>query len=439
MFRTFFRLSYMTMFVAGIFMLLFPARISADTMGIQVLRVNGTIVPVIVDYIDRGISQAEAKGNTLCIIELNTPGGLLDSTEKIVQRILNAKVPVVVYVYPGGSWAASAGTFITISAHIAAMAPGTTIGAAHPVSVGENMPAEVQQKATEYSAAWIKSIAEIRKRDQVQAELAVKESKSFTAPQALENHLIDYIAADLDSLVQQINGKKIVLANNQEVTVDVSAKSFEINEMNWTERFLQAISNPNVAYILLSLATIGLITEISSPGLIFPGVIGGICLFIAFYSLGTLNAYWAGVLLIILAFGLFVAELFVSAFGILTAGGLASLILGSLILFANNPPALTVNTGLIIVVAVVIAAFVILVVGAVVRGQRRKITTGVEGLIGRVAIAKTKLDPKGNVLVEGELWAATIDEGTIESGEEVTVTGVEGLKLKVTRKKEKGE
>ncbi len=436
MFRICFRLSYMTMFIAGIFMLLFPAHISADTRGIQILRVNGTIVPVIADYIDRGISQAEANGNSICIIELNTPGGLLDSTEKIVQRILNAKVPVVVYVYPGGSWAASAGTFITISAHIAAMAPGTTIGAAHPVSVGENMPAEVQQKATEYSAAWIKSIAEIRGRDQAQAELAVKESKSFTSPQALENHLIDYIATDLDSLVQQINGKKIVLANNQEIIIDVSTKSIVINEMNWTERFLQAISNPNVAYILLTLATIGLITEISSPGLIFPGVIGGICLFIAFYSLGTLNAYWAGVLLILLAFGLFVAELFVSAFGILTAGGLVSLILGSLILFVNNPPALTVNIGLIIAVVIIIAAFIILVVGAIIRGQKRQVTTGIEGLIGKVATAKTKLDPKGNVVVEGELWSATVDEGKVEPGEEVIVTKVDGLKLMVTRKKE---
>jgi membrane-bound serine protease (ClpP class) len=188
--------------------------------------------------------------------------------------------------------------------------------------------------------------------------------------------------------------------------------------------------------VLLSLATIGLITEISSPGLIFPGVMGGICLFIAFYSLGTLNAYWAGVLLILLAFGLFITELFTPAFGILTAGGLVSLVLGSLILFTNNPPALTVNTGLIAVVAVIIAAFVILVIGAIVRGQKRKVTTGVEGLIGKIGVAKTTLNPRGNVLVEGELWAAALDEGTVEYGEEVTVVKVEGLKLIVTRKKE---
>ncbi len=434
--RTIFRFIYSSIFIAGLVLSFASGEIHADSPDIEVLRIDGTIVPVIADYVDRGISQAEAKGKALCIIELNTPGGLLDSTEKIVQRILNAKVPVVVYVSPNGSWAASAGTFITISAHIAAMAPGTTIGAAHPVSIGESMPEEVQKKATEYSAAWIKSIAETRGRDQIQAELAVKESKSFTAPQAIENHLVDLLADNLESLIKQLNGRKVVLANKEEVTIAISDNIINKNEMNWMERFLQAISNPNVAYVLLSLATIGLITEISSPGLIFPGVIGGICLFIAFYSLGTLNAYWAGILLILLAFGLFIAELFTPAFGILTAGGLVSLVLGSLILFTNNPPALTVNTGLIAVVAVIIAAFVILVVGAVVRGQKRKVTTGVEGLIGKIGVAKTTLNPRGNVFVEGELWAAALDEGTAEYGEEVTVVKVEGLKLIVTRKKE---
>jgi membrane-bound serine protease (ClpP class) len=315
------------------------------------------------------------------------------------------------------------------------MAPGTTIGAAHPVSVGEAMPEDVQKKATEYSAAWIRSIAEVRGRDQLQAELAVKESKSFTVVQAMENHLIDLQADDLESLIKQLNGRKVVLANKDEVVIDTGNNVIIRNEMNWVERFLQVISNPNVAYILLSLASIGLITEISNPGLIFPGVIGGICLFIAFYSLGTLNAYWAGVLLILLAFGLFIAEIFTSAFGILTAGGVVSLVVGSLILFSNNPPPLTVDVGLIAVVVVIIVAFIVLVIGAVVRGQRRRIATGVEGLIGKTAVAKTELNPKGNVLVEGELWAASIDDGRVEPGEEVTITKVEGLKLMVTRKK----
>jgi membrane-bound serine protease (ClpP class) len=314
------------------------------------------------------------------------------------------------------------------------MAPGASIGAAHPVSVGEEMPEEVSKKVTEYSSAWIRSIAEIRGRDPEQAELAVTESKSFTASEALEAKLIDFQADDLESLIKQIDGRKVTLASGKEVVIDTTDYMLSSNEMNPIERFLHVISDPNIAYILLTLATIGLITEISNPGLIFPGVIGGICLFLAFYSLGVLNAYWAGVLLILLAFGLFVAELFTTAFGILTAGGLASLIIGSLVLFSHSSPPMEVNKGLIAGVTIIVAAFVIFVVGAVVRGQRRRATTGAEALVGKVAVAKTILAPKGTVLVDGEHWTATVDSGKVELGEEVKITKVEGLRLIVSKK-----
>jgi len=412
--------------------------VNAGSTDIEVLSVDGTIVPVVNDYLDRGISQAEANESIACIIELNTPGGLLNTTEDIVQRILNAEVPIVVYVSPSGSWAASAGTFITIAAHVAVMAPGTSMGAAHPVTVGEEMPEEVSKKVTEYSSAWIRSIAEMRGRDVEQAELAVSESKSFTASEALAANLIDFQADDLESVIRQLNGRKVTLASGREVIIDTSDHALGRNEMNPAERFLHVISDPNIAYILLSLATIGLITEISNPGLIFPGVVGGLCLFMAFYSLGVLNAYWAGLLLILLAFGLFVAEVFTPTFGILTAGGIVSLIIGSLVLFSNSSPAMQVNRGLIVVVTILIAACIAFIVGAVVRGQRRRIETGAEGLIGRVAIAKTALAPKGTVLVDGELWKAEADDGKIEPGEEVTITKVEGLKLSVTQRKIKG-
>jgi len=412
--------------------------VNAGSADVEVLSVDGTIVPVIANYLDRGISQAEANESVACIIELNTPGGLLNATEDIVQRILNAEVPIVVYVSPSGSWAASAGTFITIAAHVAVMAPGTSIGAAHPVAVGEEMPEEVSKKVTEYSSAWIRSIAEMRGRDIEQAELAVSESKSFTASEALEAQLIDFQADDLDSLIRQLNGRKVTLASGREVIIDTSDYALGRNEMNSVERFLHVISDPNIAYILLSLATIGLITEISNPGLIFPGVVGGLCLFMAFYSLGVLNAYWAGLLLILLAFGLFVAEVFTPTFGILTAGGVVSLIIGSLVLFSHSSPAMQINRGLIAVVTILIAAFIVFIVGAVIRGQRRRVETGAEGLIGKVAIAKTDMAPKGTVLVDGELWKAEVDSGKVESGEEVTVTKVEGLKLLVTQRKIKG-
>jgi membrane-bound serine protease (ClpP class) len=438
MFKTGLRLYFFFLLVFLSALSFVSGAVRADSPKIEILTVKGTIVPAVASYIDRGISRAETEGAIACVIELNTPGGLLNATEDIVQRILNAKVPVVVYVTPRGSWAASAGTFITISAHIAAMAPGTSIGAAHPVSTGEQMPEEVSKKVTEYSAAWIRSIAETRGRDAGQAELAVSESKSFTASEALDARLIDLRADNLESLISQLNGRNVTLASGAEVTIDTTGYILIVDGMNPIERFLQVISDPNIAYILLTLATIGLITELSNPGLIFPGVIGGICLFMAFYSLGVLNAYWAGVLLIFLAIGLFVAEVFTSAFGILTAGGIASLVIGSLILFSHSSPEMEVNRGLIAGVTILIAAFIIFIVGAVVRGQRRRVTTGAEGLIGKVAVAKTSLNPKGTVLVDGELWKAVLDSGKVDTGEEVTITKVEGLKLLVTQRKSKG-
>jgi membrane-bound serine protease (ClpP class) len=407
---------------------------AASPTTVEVLTVDGTIVPVIADYIDRGISQAEENGATACIIELDTPGGLLDSTEKIVQKIMNADVPIVVYVSPKGAWAASAGTFITLSAHIAAMTPGTTIGAAHPVSAGgEEIPEDQMQKIVEFSAKWMRTIAEERGRNIEEAELAVTESKSFTDVDALENNLIDLRADNLESLISQIDGWEVTLANGEDVVIDTGNYVQTRNEMNDIEKFLQTLSDPNIAYILFTLATIGLITEISSPGLVFPGVIGGISLLLAFYSLGVLNAYWGGIALILLAVGLFIAEYFTASFGLLTAGGIASLVIGSLILFSHSP-GVEVNKGLIAGVTAGVTAFAIFVVGAIIRGQRRRKATGAEGMIGETAIAKTPLDPTGTVLAQGELWTAASEGGRVAPGEEVIITKVEALKLWVTKK-----
>jgi membrane-bound serine protease (ClpP class) len=407
---------------------------AASPTTVEVLTVNGTIVPVIADYIDRGISQAEEDGATACIIELNTPGGLLDSTERIVQKIMNADVPIVVYVSPQGAWAASAGTFITLSAHIAAMAPATTIGAAHPVSAGgEEIPEDQMQKIVEFSAKWMRTIAEERGRNMEEAELAVTQSKSFTGVDALEYNLIDLRADNLESLISQIDGWEVTLASGDEVVIDTADYVQTRNEMNAIEKFLQTISDPNIAYILLSLATIGLIVEISNPGMVFPGVIGGISLLLAFYSLGVLNAYWGGIALILLAVGLFIAEYFTTSFGLLTAGGIASLVIGSLILFSHSP-GVEVDKRLIAGVTVGVTAFAIFVVGAIIRGQRRRKATGAEGMIGEIAIAKTPLDPTGTVLAQGELWTAASEGGKIAPGEEAIITKVEALKLWVTKK-----
>lgn len=408
--------------------------ISASSSRIAVLHIEGTIVPVVADYIDRGISLAEDENADVCIIELHTPGGLLDSTERIVTTIMNAAVPIVVYVSPKGAWAASAGTFITLSANIAAMTPGSTIGAAHPVSAGgEEIPEDQMKKIVEFSAKWMKTIAQERGRNMEEAELAVTESKSFTDVDALECNLIDLRADNLEDLISQINGSEVVLASGEEITINTTGYATARNEMNTIEKFLQTISNPNVAYILFTLASIGLITEISNPGMVFPGIIGGISLFLAFYSLGVLNAYWGGLALILLAIGLFIAEYFTASFGLLTTGGVVSLVMGSLILFSHSP-GVEVNRGLIAGVTTATAAFCIFVIGAIIRGQRRLKTTGAEGMIGKIAIAKTPLDPTGTVQSEGELWTAITESDKIAPGEEVVISKVETLKLWVTRK-----
>ena len=407
---------------------------AAGPTSVEVLTVDGTIVPVIADYIDRGIGQAEENGASVCIIELDTPGGLLDSTDKIVKRIMNADVPIVVYVSPKAAWAASAGTFITLSAHIAAMTPGTTIGAAHPVSAGgEEIPEDQMKKIVEFSAKWMRTIAEERGRNMEEAELAVTESKSFTDVDALDNNLIDLRAENLADLISQINGWNVTLASGQEVILDTTSYGSTRNEMNAVERFLQTLSDPNIAYILFTLATIGLITEISNPGMVFPGVAGGISLLLAFYSLGVLNAYWGGIALLLLAVGLLIAEYFTTSFGLLTAGGVASLVIGSLILFSHSP-GVEVDKGLIAGVTVGFTAFAVFVLGAIIRGQRRRKATGAEGMIGTIAIAKTPLDPTGTVRAEGELWAASSEGGKVAPGEEVIITKVEALKLWVTKK-----
>ena len=435
MLRIGFRLLFLALLVISVAAGLGGSLIAAASpTTVEVLTVDGTIVPVIADYIDRGISQAEEDGTTVCIIELNTPGGLLDSTERIVQSIMNADVPIVVYVSPKGAWAASAGTFITLAGHIAAMTPGTTIGAAHPVSAGgEEIPEDQMKKIVEFSAKWMRTIAEERGRNMEEAELAVTESKSFTDVDALEYNLIDLRADNLESLISQIDGWKVTLASGQEVVIDTADYDTTRNEMNAIEKFLQTLSDPNIAYILFTLATIGLITEISNPGLVFPGVAGGISLFLAFYSLGVLDAYWGGIALMLLAVGLFIAEYFTTSFGLLTAGGIASLVMGSLILFSHSP-GIQVDIGLIIGVAVGFTAFAVFILGAIIRGQRRRKATGAEGMIGTIAIAKTPLDPTGTVLAQGERWTAASEGGKVAPGEEVIITKVEALKLWVVKK-----
>lgn len=438
--RVIFRVLGLVFFLALVVGALLPLASRAANQSIHILHVEGTIVPVVADYIERGIEKAEDEHALACIIELDTPGGLLGSTERIVQTIMNADVPVIVYVTPQGAWAASAGTFITLAAHIAVMTPGTTIGAAHPVAAGgEEIPEEQMQKIVEFSAKWMETIAQERGRNIEEARLAVTESKSFTDVDALEANLIDFRANSLDELITLINGREVTLANGLEVTIDTSGYQVTRNDMSLIEGFLHAISDPNIAYILLSLGSIGIIAEIYSPGTFFPGIIGAISLLLAFYSLGVLDANLGGLLLILLAFGLFVGEVLTSTFGIFTAGGITALVLGSLILFPESGALFQVNPWLIAAVAIIVAVVFAFVITRIVRAHRRQAYTGREELVGKTAVAKSALDPEGIVLFKGERWTAVAEKGKVKSGEEVTITKVDGLKLYVTRKRTRGK
>jgi membrane-bound serine protease (ClpP class) len=429
------RLAFFIALLAGV---LLSATVSASSQLIQILHVEGVIVPVVADYIDRGISKAEDENAAACIIELDTPGGLLESTETIVKRIMNADVPVVVYVSPKGAWAASAGTFITLSAHIAAMMPGTTIGAAHPVSAGgEQIPEEQMKKITEFSAKWMKTIAQERGRNIDEAQLAVTESKSFTDVDALSSNLINLRANSLDSLISQINGWKVTLANGREVTIDTTGYELTRQEMSFVERFLHAISNPNIAYILLSIGTIGIIAEIYHPGAFFPGITGAISLLLAFYALDVLDATLGGILLLLLSFGLFIGEALTATFGLFTAGGIVALVLGSLILFPGGGPLFQIDPWLIATVVILVAAFFAFVIQRVIRVHRRQAFSGKEELVGKTAVVKVALEPEGMVLFKGELWTAVSEKGRVKPGEEVIITRVEGLKLYVTKKEKR--
>ncbi len=425
------------------------ANVSADVPQVDVLEVDGVINPTIANYIDRGISQAEEDGAVACIIELNTPGGLLSSTEDIVSRISKADVPIVVYVSRGG-WAASAGAFITLSADVAAMGPESAIGASTPISgSGEELGEDERRKAINFAKSWIQSIAVEHGRNEDAAMAAVEQAASFSPGEAagtsdlttdnqemlgiprLVPPLIDYAGAEnVAQLIDKL-GEGITLANEEIFSIPLNASPNYI-KMNTIERFLLAISDPNIAYILLSIAMLGIIIELSHPGLILPGVVGGVSLLLSIYSLGMLEANYAGLLLMLLALGLFIAEIFTSTFGLLFTGGVVSLILGSLILFSGN--ALEINPGVIATVVGIFTAIFGFVIVAIIRAHRRQVTTGKEGLVGQTAIARTELDPNGMVFVKGESWKASVENGRIEHGEEVMVTGVEGLKLKVVRK-----
>jgi len=405
---------------------------------INVLTVKGAINPVLVDYIGDGIEQAEDDGAIALIIQMDTPGGLDTAMRDIIQDIVNSRVPVVVYVSPSGARAASAGVFITMAAHVAVMAPNTAIGAAHPVAMGSEgeaaMSEAMEEKVVNDAAAYIRSIAEAHGRNMEWAEKAVRESVSASDKEALELNVIDMVAPDLNTLVAQLNNRQVTLLDGREVTLQTQGAVINHVKMSWTEGLLYTIADPNIAYLLLSLAMLGIMVEIFNPGLIFPGVVGGISLLLAFFSLGVLPVNYAGILLIVLAFALFVAEVLTTTFGLFTMGGVTALVIGSLILFKGAAPVFQIDPWLIATVTIMITGLFAIVINRSINAHRKQAKTGREELISKTALVKVALDMEGTVFYKGELWAAVSDTGRIEPGEEVIITRIDGLTLYVTKK-----
>jgi len=402
---------------------------SAAGERVIVLEVRGPITPTVAGYLERGIDGAERDGAHLVVIQLDTPGGLDDSTRKIMQRIIASKVPVVVYVYPSGGRAASAGLFIAQAAHVAAMAPDTNIGSAHPVQLGGGQAPDktMTEKIENDAAAIVKSIAQTRGRNHEWVERAVRQSINAPAREALELKVVDLVAADYPALLAALDGREVELQGGRKVMLSTSAFQRHDVPMTWPERIIQTISDPNIAYLLLTIGMYGLIYELSNPGTWVPGVIGAISLVLALYALGTLPTNWAGVALIVLAFVLFGAELVVTSHGGLTLAGVVAMVLGSLLLFSGGGPELAVSPVVILGVVGGTAGFFAFVVGTIWRASRRRSATGAAGMIGQVGIVSRP----GQVHVAGELWRA---EGeSITPGDRVQVVAVNGLTLKVMK------
>jgi membrane-bound serine protease (ClpP class) len=399
---------------------------------VDVLQIEGPVTPIMISYIERGIRTAEGDGAEALIIELNTPGGQIDLMNKIVQALLGSQVPVVVYVYPQGAYAASAGTLITLAAHVAAMAPGTTIGAASPVGTqGEDLGETLEKKEKEDLKAQARGLAARRGEEAVTwAESAIEEAKAATADEALKLGVIDFVAHDLNDLLAQMDGFQVEVSHEQ---VTLHTADAEISElpMSVLEQFLHLITNPTVAFILLTIGVNAILFELSSPGGYAAGIVGVICLLLAFYSLGVLPVNYTGLIFIGLAFVLFVVDVKAPTHGVLTAGGIASLIAGALLLF--NSPLYRVSLAAVIAVATVTGLFFAFAIAKVVQAQKQPAVTGQEGLIGGLAQARSRLNPRGVVFLQGELWDAVAVDGPIEPGEQVEVLALDGFCLQVKK------
>ena len=423
---------FLSLLVAGASVLAQSNNPSTSTPHVDLITIDGSINPAVDDFIRESIGRSKTNGARALIIQLDTPGGLLTSTRTIVKELLSDLVPVIVYVAPSGAGAGSAGVFITLAAHIAAMAPGTNIGAAHPVAGGgQEVKGVMGEKIENFTASFSESIAQQRGRNTEWAIQAVRKSVSITEKEALKIKVIDIVAKDIDDLLEQAHGRKVDIEGKKH---ELALKGARVQryEMSLKQKVLNTIADPNIAYLLMMAGILGLYMEFAHPGVIFPGVAGAICLLLAFVSLQLLPINYTGLALIILGIGLLIGEAFYPSFGVLGIGGIISLTLGSLLLFDTPMSDFGVDRTIVFTAVGTLGSFVLAVSYLVFRSQKEKPALGVEGLIGEVGVVREKLNPTGRIFVHGETWRAEADN-EINVGEKVEVVGVEGMVLKVRR------
>ncbi len=415
-----------SLFAVWLLLLSIP-QADAGSAPVYLVRISGAISPGNADFLDSAIHRANAEGAGCLIVMLDTPGGLAESMRKMVMAIYASRIPVVVYVAPSGARAASAGVMITMAADVAAMAPGTHIGAAHPVNAGgKDLDKTMAEKITNDMVAFVKSIAEKRERNIEWAEKAVRESVSVTESEALEKKIIDLVARDLDDLVVQING--LAIKGKGPVDIDPDTRVWIAESLR--TRILKALSDPNIAYILMMIGLAGLYFELSHPGVVLPGVIGSIALILAFYSLQTLPVNIAGVLLILLALIFFIMEMKIASYGLLSVAGIICLLLGSVMLFDRAGGQIGISWTVLVPTISLVGGFFVVIAGLVFRSRTRRPMTGESGLIGETGVVKTPLTPTGRIQVHGELWFARC-RTPLAAGKRVRVTAVDGLTLEV--------
>ena len=405
----------------------------ASAASAQVLKIvlNDTIQPISDEFIDRALKKADQEKDQAVLIQLSTPGGLADSTRHIIEKIVASPVPVIIYVAPSGSRAASAGFFILESADVAAMAPGTNTGAAHPVNLmGGKMDDVMKTKVENDSAALMRSIVAKRGRNVEVAESAVRQSKSWTDGEALSKHLIDYVASSQDDLFKQLESKPIHRFNGQTVTLDLVGKPMRPFEMTLKQRILNYIMDPNIAFVLLAIGALALYAEFNHPGAVVPGVVGVIFILLAAFALNLLPTRYAALVLILASFVMFALEAKFATHGVLGIGGIALLTLGALLLVDGPIPELRVNLLTALAVSIPLGLITVFLMDIALRARRGKVVTGAQGLVGEIGTARTQLSPEGKVFIHGELWDA-VASGTVDGGQAVVVRRIDGLRLEV--------